>query len=179
MRGRAVPTTVWSNEARNIVSRIAPRIVNFARGGSDISDGAAALGSGTTCCAAGGRRSSMAAMFLVLCQPLSVGQQLQREVPELNEFVTGESICERELELQSGPADRVDSRPPSYRKPRLDRATIVGVGYPLHQPRSLQAVDEPRDVARADVLQRGQVAEADAAVAEVAEHEKQLQPALT
>src|SRR5450759_2012761 len=178
MRGRAVPTTVWSKEARNIVSRIAPRIVNFARGGSDISDGPAAPCSVTTCCAAGGR-SSTTAICLVLCQPLSVGQQLQREVPELNEFVTGESICERELELQSGPADRVDSRPPSYRKPRLDRAPIVGVGYPLHQPRSLEAVDEPRDVARADVLQRGQVAEADAAVAEVAEHEKQLQPALT
>src|SRR6202521_6307482 len=55
MRGRAVPTTVWSKEARNRVSRIAPRIVNFARGGSDISDGAAVLGSVEGCAPAGRR----------------------------------------------------------------------------------------------------------------------------
>jgi hypothetical protein len=73
MRGRAVPTTVWSKEARNMVSRIAPRIVNFARGASDISDGAAALGS----VAPAGPRSSIAAIFLVLCRPSSVGQPLQ------------------------------------------------------------------------------------------------------
>src|SRR5712692_8040887 len=77
IRGRAVPTTVWSNEARNIVSRIAPRIVNFARGANDISDGAPALGSVTVCSAAAGRRSSTVAIFLVLCLPSSVGQQLQ------------------------------------------------------------------------------------------------------
>src|ERR1700687_1679126 len=64
MRGRAVPTTVWSKEARNMVSRIAPRIVNFARGANDISDGAVALGSVTTSCAAAGRRSSTVAIFL-------------------------------------------------------------------------------------------------------------------
>src|SRR6266581_7807712 len=39
MRGRAVPTTVWSSEARNIVSRTAPMMASFARGGSDIIDG--------------------------------------------------------------------------------------------------------------------------------------------
>ena len=37
------------------VSRIAPRIVSFVRGGRDISDGAAALASMSTCGAAGAR----------------------------------------------------------------------------------------------------------------------------
>src|ERR1700688_2604463 len=46
MRGRAVPTTVWSSEAKNMVSRTAPRIVNFARGGSDMSDAGALLATG-------------------------------------------------------------------------------------------------------------------------------------
>src|SRR6266851_1614702 len=43
IRGRAVPTTVWSREARNKVSRIAPRIASFVRGGRVINEGAAVL----------------------------------------------------------------------------------------------------------------------------------------
>jgi hypothetical protein len=43
MRGSAVPTTVWSRDARNRVSRIAPRIASFVRGGRDIIDAGATL----------------------------------------------------------------------------------------------------------------------------------------
>src|SRR5213080_3244458 len=156
--------------------KTAPMIASLVRGGSDISGGLAALGV-MTCCA-GGRRSSMTAISLVLCHASSVRQQLQREVAELNELLAGESICERNLELQSGLTHRFDALPPGCREPRLDRATVIGVRHPLHEAGLLEAVDQAGDVARADPLQLGQAAEADAAVADVAEHEEQLEPAL-
>src|SRR5215472_10335196 len=46
MRGSAVPTTVWSSEARNIVRRIAPRIASFRRGGRVASEFVLIMGSG-------------------------------------------------------------------------------------------------------------------------------------
>src|SRR5256885_6769181 len=140
-------------------------IGNLVRGGSDISDGPAALRLGVICRAAGGRRSSIAAISSVLSQSLSVEQQLQREVPELNELVTGESSCEGKLQLQGGLAYRVDPLPPGWRESSLDRATIVGVGQPLHEASFFEAVDQAGDVARAHALQLCQAAEAEAAVA--------------
>src|SRR5437879_6828849 len=123
MVGNAVPTTVWSRDARKMVSRTAPRIASFLRGGKEMSGVGAAAGSLSACTSASMGRPSLAAKF---SSPLR-----------------GRELCEHVL---GGTRDDFDARVDRYRRAVENHVVVARI---LPGPRSrmeMSDVSPPRSI---------------------------------